>query len=67
MKASLNKACKIKWLMTAGRVGGPQDFSVNLSPLGTNWVFEHISTWLGLGLVGFGTKGLGQSLDKICN
>ena len=27
------------------------------------WVFELIGTWLGLGLGGFGTKGLGPGLD----
>ena len=28
--------------------GGIQHFSVSLRPLGTNWVFELIGTWLGL-------------------
>ena len=49
----------------ASGVGGPQDFSVSPSPLGTYWVFELILTWLGLGLGGFGTKGLGPGLDNI--
>ena len=34
-------------------VGGPQDFSVSPSSLGTNWVFEFFRTWFGLGLGGF--------------
>ena len=45
-------------------VGGLQDFSVSPSPLGTNWVFELIRTWLGLDLGGLGTRGLGTGL---CN
>ena len=32
--------------------GGPQIFSVSLSPLGTNWTIEFIRAWLGLGLGG---------------
>ena len=31
---------------------------------GTNWVFAPIWTWLGIGLGGFGTKGLGTGLDN---
>ena len=47
-----------------GWVGGLQDFSVSPSPLGPNWVFELGWTWLGLGLGGFGTKGLGTGLEQ---
>ena len=46
-------------------VGGQQDFSVSLSPLGTNWVLELIRTGMGLGLGGLGIKGLGTGLDNI--
>ena len=49
-------------------VGGLQHFSVSPSPLGTNLVLELNETRLGLGLGGFGTKGLGPGLDnKIIN
>ena len=41
-----------------------QDFSVSPSPLGPNWGLDLIGTWLGLGLGGFGTKGLGTGLDN---
>ena len=40
------------------------DFSVGPGPLGTNWVLELTGSWLGLGLLGFGTKGLGTGLDN---
>ena len=43
---------------------GIQNFSVIPSLLGTNLVLELIGTWLGLGLRGFGTKGLGPGLDN---
>ena len=33
-------------------------------PFGFNWVLGLIGTWLGLGLGGFGTKGLGPGLDN---
>ena len=46
-------------------VGGPQDFSVSPSPLGTNCFFELIGNWLGLGLGGLRTKGLGPGLGNI--
>ena len=36
--------------------GCPHDFSVSLSPLGTNWV--------GVGRRSFGNKGLGTGLDN---
>ena len=42
---------------------GLQDFSVSPSPLGTNWVFDLIWTWLRLGLWGFRTKVLETGLD----
>ena len=45
--------------------GGPLDFSVRSSPLGTNLGFELGLTGLGLGLGGFGAKGLGPGLDNI--
>ena len=45
-----------------GGVGGPNDFSVNPSPFGTNLDFELGWTGLGLGRGGLGTKGLGQGL-----
>ena len=45
-------------------MGGPQDFSASPKPLEINWVFELIRTWLGLGLGGFGSKGLGPELDN---
>ena len=52
------------WLI--GWVGvGPHDFSVSPSPLRTNWGFELGWTGLGLGLGGFGAKGLGTGLDNI--
>ena len=37
---------------------GPQDFSVSPSPspMGNNWVFELVGTWLGLGFGGLGSK-----------
>ena len=41
-----------------------QDFNVSPSPLVTNWVFELIGTWLGLGLGGLGTTGLGPGLGN---
>ena len=43
--------------------GGPQDFSVrpSRSPLGTNLGYELGWTDFGLGLEGFGTKGLGPA------
>ena len=45
-------------------VGGLQHFSVSpLAPL----VLDLIGTWLGLGLGGFGTKGLGTGLDNKCD
>ena len=44
--------------------GGLQHYSVSPSPLGTNLGFEIIGTWLGLGLGGLGTKGLGPGLDN---
>ena len=44
--------------------GNLNDFSVSPSPFGTNWVLELIGTWMGLGLGGFGTKGLGPGLDN---
>ena len=44
--------------------GGPHDFSVSPSPVGTNLGFELCWTGLGLGLRGIGTKGLGPGLDK---
>ena len=47
-------------------MGGPHDFSVRPSPLGTNLGFELGCTGLGLSLGGIGTKGLGPMLDKIC-
>ena len=46
--------------MTAGRVGGPQDFSVNPSPLGTYlnfWDLVGARPWV------FGDKGFGLRLD----
>ena len=43
---SVTKCLKV----ISGVVGGHQDFSVRPSPLGTNWVFELIEIWLGLGL-----------------
>ena len=45
-------------------MGGLQHFSVSPSPLGTNLVLELNETRLGLGLGGFGTKGLGPGLDN---
>ena len=45
--------------------GGLQHFSVSPSPLVTYWVLKLIGSWLGLGLGGFGTKGLGTGLDNI--
>ena len=48
-----------------GWVGGPCDFSVSPSTLGTNWVFKLGWTGLGLGLGGLGTKGLGTGLDNL--
>ena len=39
--------------------GGLQYFSVRPR------VFEFIETWLGLGLGGLGTKGLGPGLDNL--
>ena len=45
-------------------VGGPRDCSVSPNPLGTNLGFELGLTGLGLGLGGFGTKGLGPGLDN---
>ena len=44
--------------------GGLQHFSVSPSPLVTFWVSKLIGSWLGLGLGGFGTKGLGTGLDN---
>ena len=44
-----------------------QDFSVIPSPLWTNCDLELIGTLLGLGLGGFGTKGLGTGLDYSSN
>ena len=44
--------------------GGLQHFSVSPSPLVTYWVLKLIGSWLGLGLGGFGTKGLGTGLDN---
>ena len=46
-------------------VGGPQDFCVSPSPLGTNWVFELNGIRLGLGLGGLRTKGLVPGLDNM--
>ena len=46
-------------------VGGPQDFSVSPSPLGTNWFFKLIWKRLGLGLGDLRTKGLGPGLGNI--
>ena len=43
-------------------VCGLQDFSDSPSPLGPNLGFELGLTGLGLGLGGFGTKGLGPGL-----
>ena len=52
-------------VLPALNLGGvPHDFSVSPSPLGTNLGFELGCTWLGLGLVGFGTKGYGTGLDN---
>ena len=45
-------------------VGGQQYFTVTLSPLGTNWVFELFGTLMEEGLGGFGTRGFGQGLDN---
>ena len=43
-------------------MGGLQHFSVSpLAPL----VLDLIGTWMGLGLGGFGTKGLGTGLDNM--
>ena len=44
--------------------GGPLDFSVRSSPLGTNLGFELGWTALGLGLGVFVNKGLGPGLDN---
>ena len=44
-------------------VGGPHDFSVSPSPLGTNLGFE--LGWTGVGLGGLRNKGLGPGLDNI--
>ena len=38
---------------------------VSLSPLGTNLSFELGWSWLGMGLGGLGTKGLGTGLDNL--
>ena len=46
-----------------GGGGGLQNFSVSSSTLGTNLVSE-LGTWLGLGLGGLRTKGLGPGLDN---
>ena len=45
-------------------VGGLQDLGVSRSSLGTNWVFELIGTWLGLGLGHLGTKIFIQSYKE---
>ena len=45
--------------------GGLQNFSVSLSPLGTNLGFEVGLTGLGLCLEGLRTKGLGPELDNL--
>ena len=50
--------------LCGGVGGGPHDFSVSPSPLGTNLVFELGCTGLGLGLGGIGTKGLWPGLDN---
>ena len=44
--------------------GGLQHFSFSPSPLVTFWVSKLIGSWLGLGLGGFGTKGLGTGLGN---
>ena len=44
--------------------GGLQHFSVSPSPLVTYWVLTLVGSCLGLGLGGFGTKGLGTGLDN---
>ena len=53
------------WCASGYVVGGLQHFSVSPSPLGTNLVLELNETRLGLGLGGFGTKGLGPGLDNL--
>ena len=45
-------------------VGWVDDLSVSSSPLGTTFGFELGWTGLGLGLGGFGNKGLGPGLDN---
>ena len=57
---------KSYWWVGGG--GGLQDFIVSPSPKPhiqqSLLVLDLIGTWLGLGLGGFGTKGLGTGLDK---
>ena len=50
--------------LCGGVGGGPHDFSVSPSPVGTNLGFELCCTGLGSGLRGIGTKGLGPGLDN---
>ena len=54
---------KSYWVVVVGGVS-LEDFSVNPSPLVLNLGFELGLTGLGLGLVGFGTKGSGPGLDN---
>ena len=45
-------------------MGGPKDFSVSPSLIGSYRVIEFSGTWLGLVLLGLGTKGFGPGLDN---
>ena len=48
-----------------GRVGGLQEFSVSLSPLGTFCVFELVNGVVWVGVLGSGTEGLGYNKQSI--
>ena len=54
----------LKLRLGGGGVGGLQDFSVSLSSLGTNSVFEFIGTWLGLGPGNLGIWGQGLTINQ---
>ena len=63
MMFSLTPPSCLKLLGGGGGGVGLQHFSVIPSPLGFSWGFD--PGWTGLGLGGFGTKGLGLGLDNL--
>ena len=54
----------LHFLSSVGKCVLLSEHHVGSRPFRTDLFFEFIGTWLGLGLGGFGTKGLGTGLDN---